>query len=246
MVFFPQSDSICKIRLRMCEPKNPRRSTPPTTSHATPPGHIPFTHHQPHLNSHPTRNTPSHLPAQRLPPKSAIKHHHRHSQQQATSSTTPPSHIRETSQTTPSATPCPTPPATSVIRHYQWHPRWHVPPQQAHRFRDHPPLDLRTPIAKAIWGKNCGELMSQYYDSVLYNVTMTFMFGSRNTWNVQHIAQSDLSDAKHTGTTTFLFGIVVAQETSSPLRGETYGMRTTMDHGSTTFVPGSGYTWSVQ
>ena len=119
MVFFPQSDSICKIRLRMCEPKNPRRSTPPTTSHATPPGHIPFTHHQPHLNSHPTRNTPSHLPAQRLPPKSAIKHHHRHSQQQATSSTTPPSHIRETSQTTPSATPCPTPPATSVIRHYQ-------------------------------------------------------------------------------------------------------------------------------
>ena len=40
-------------------PKNPRHSTTPTTSSATPPSHIPFTHHQQHPNSHPTRNTPS-------------------------------------------------------------------------------------------------------------------------------------------------------------------------------------------
>ena len=57
--------------------------------------------------------------------------------------------------------------------------------------------------------KNFGERMSQYYGSVLqsttpyYTVTTTFMFGSRNTWNIQYIARSDLWDA----TTTASFGL---------------------------------------
>ena len=77
IIFFPQSDWICKIRLRMCETHNTQKkhSTPPTTSCATPPSHIPFTLRPQHPNSHPTRNMPSHLPAQHLPPHSAIKHH---------------------------------------------------------------------------------------------------------------------------------------------------------------------------
>ena len=48
------------------------------------------------------------------------------------------------------------------------------------------------------------------------NVTTTFLFDSRSTWNIwihggwaqksiQYIARSNLWDAKHNGTTTFMF-----------------------------------------
>ncbi len=49
--------------------------------------------------------------------------------------------------------------------------------------------------------KNYGELMSRHYAPILqstapyYDVTTTFMFSSRNKWNVQYIAGSNLWDA---------------------------------------------------
>ena len=128
------------------------------------PRHSPFKHHQQHPHSHPTRNTPGHLPAEHLPPKSALEHHqiHRwqHSQPLLRSSAATNTPHRTFNSTTPSATPqatpCATPadhirdqihqrhrrkhpwlhfPTTSAIKHCYQHPIQHLQPHP----RWHPP-----------------------------------------------------------------------------------------------------------
>ena len=117
-------------RLQDLPPENSRHRTPPTTSRATPPSHIPFTHHQQHVNSHPIRNTPSHLPAQHLPPKSTIEHHQRHLHNTLRDTPQPHPQASTTSNTPPP--PTQTPPATSQELNatqstpYSWHPPRHL------------------------------------------------------------------------------------------------------------------------
>ena len=103
-VFFASLIEFTKVACGCVKPIIPKKihATPPPTSRATPPSHIPFTHHQQqHPNSHPARNTPSHLPAQHLPPKSAIEHNQQHPTQHR------PRHL----------------PAMPAIKHHQQHPK---------------------------------------------------------------------------------------------------------------------------
>ncbi len=55
----------------------------------------------------------------------------------------------------------------------------------------------------------------------------TFTFTSRNTWNVQYIAWSNLWDANHNGTRTFTV-LVATHEMSSEPPGGTYGLQNAM------------------
>ena len=91
------------------------------------PRHSPFKHHQQHPHSHPTRNTPGHLPAEHLPPKSALEHHQIHpwqpSQPLLRSSAATNTPHRTFNSTTPSATPQATPCATPAD-----HIRDQIPP----------------------------------------------------------------------------------------------------------------------
>ena len=178
-------------------PKNPRHSTPPATSCATPPHPIHtssatpwFTPHQKHAKPPPSTTPPTQI-CDRTPPAtfhttpSATPPSPFRDQAppstlpttaQATSSATPSSHIRdqtppETSQTTPSATPCPTPPR-------QWHPRWHPPPATNPEIPRSPTprLEVRTPVAKAIWGKR----MLVDFSRMLMDTTASNLESHRN------------------------------------------------------------------
>ena len=58
----------------------------------------------------------------------------------------------------------------------------------------------------------------------LCSETATFMSDCHNTWNVQYGARSNPWDAKRNVTTTLTL-VVVANETSSTVRGAIYGMQ---------------------
>ena len=102
-------------------------------------------------------------PMRHLPAAFPITYHPRPTPATQPSATTPSGHIRDQ---IPPATPTPTPwqhlPTSSAIkhchqhpiRHVQRHPRWHPPTTTRELSRSPTPrLEVRTPVAKAIWEK---------------------------------------------------------------------------------------------